>query len=72
MVEVKRSGATVGYRAIDPDGKVAATFNVGRTIAGKKIKSAEDARDRARAFVQARNLAERRSQGKSAPPPPKK
>ncbi len=61
-----------GFRAVDNKGKVSATFKVGRTVAGRKVKNLKDARARARAFVQARNLADRRKAGKSAPPAPKK
>lgn len=72
MVEIKRGGRSIGFRAVDPGGKVAASFTVGRTVAGKKIKNISDARARARAFVQARNLGERRAAGKSAPPAPRR
>ncbi len=71
MVEVKRGGRSIGFRAVDPKGRIAASFTVGRTVAGKKIKDVATARARARAFVQARNLGERRAAGKSAPPKPK-
>lgn len=57
MVEIDGGG---GFRAVDPKGKVAAIFRIGRTVAGKRIKSIKDARARARAYVQAVNLAERR------------
>lgn len=72
MVEMKRAGRSIGFRVVDTGGKVAASFTIGRTIAGKSIKSLKDARDRARAFVQARNLGERRAAGKSAPPAPRR
>lgn len=65
MVEIKGGG---GFRAVDNKGKVSAVFRIGRTVAGKRIKNLKDARERARKFVQAVNLAERRRAGKSAPP----
>lgn len=71
MVEVKRGGRTIGFRVVDPGGKISASFTIGKMIAGKRVKDASDARARARAMVQARNLSERRAVGKSAPPAPR-
>lgn len=71
MVEIKRGDRSIGFRAVDRGGKVAASFTIGKMVASKRVKNLADARARARAFVQARNLGERRAAGKSAPPAPR-
>lgn len=63
MREMRAAGKVVGYAVVDDRGKEHGRFQVGRRVADRRVRNLGDARDRARAMVQAMNLEERRRRG---------
>ena len=56
MREAKRGGTVIGYAVVDDAGKVAITYAVGRMVAGRRVASLEDAREKALAYLQRVNI----------------